>query len=693
MGNPLRIYSLLIVVLCFTKTWAQPTDFPIQAVEKLSKVWSTHYPEIYNVATLSDDFEVLPKVWPSIIPQNNIQQLKSIENYYDMKAAALRADAGLSWNTNTQQNFSPQPGEENLFFRSRITSGVEWDFLSNGLMENEHKARAIENQKQIELLSLQDSKTRTISFENRNSIIYFFNQEKIKALKSKEKILVEQIRILEQLVENKTLLLPVLLEAYKSKIEVNGLLQTYASYNASVRSWVDTTYFSASSLPPLFDINPKALQLLCSQSDVTDRQITLAEETERLQYNWMNDVKLSGNLRYNYFDMIGVQSNRGYISMGIQANIPIKIFHKDYQNAQNIQLQKDKWKVKKDLDAKWSEASQLFYEFRYKLKQYSILEAQRKLNIEQLKQAQSQNQLSPEYFLPVEAIQNLVEYWDIVIEQLDIHQQLYLKLGEIRSYIPQENVMRFTRAWSADSPLITYNQEENIKTKKTGLFVWSKSWIARKPQEVTQQIFNWQINKVYLSPSSDADDRSAFFELVNQLHQKNIEVELLIGKNKWLFVPIQSALDSLHQLYGNLPISGLHLDIEPHAMEGFKENSTQYFDLYIQRVQEAQAYCKKNNWTLGVSIPLYYEPTVLEKISPQVDEVVLMAYETKGPESIIRRSQEELKIFGEKTSVALRAKDYEDRRAMYQDFEQILLQLPSQKIAIHDFETYLPLNP
>ncbi len=693
MVRQLLKYSLFIGTFCFTKTWAQPADSQIQAVEELSKVWATHYPEIFQVSNISQEFDALPKVWPTITPQNNIQQLKSIENYYDLKAAALRADAGLSWNTSTQQNFSPQPGEENLFFRSKIATGVEWDFLSNGLMENEHKARAIENQKQIELLGVQESKTRTISFENRNSIIYFFNQEKIEALKSKEKLLIEEIQILEKLVENKTLLLPVLLDAYKSRIEVNGLLQTYASYNASVRSWVDSTYFSSSSLPPLFDINPKALKLLCSQSDVSDRQIILAEETERLQYNWMNDVKLSGNLRYNYFDMIGLQNNRGYLSMGVQANIPIKIFHKDYQNAQHLQLQKDKWKAQQETDAKWSEVSQLFYEFRYKLKQYSILEAQRKLTIEQLKMAQTQNQLSPEYFLPVEAIQNLVEYWDIVIEQLDLHQQLYLKLGEIRSYVPQENVLRFTRTWSTESPLFTYNQEENIKVKQTGLFVWSKSWIGKKPQEISQQIFNWRIDKVYLSPSSDADDRSNFEELVQSLHQKNIEVELLIGKNKWLFAPIQNNLDSLHKLYGKLPISGLHLDIEPHAMDGFKENPSQYFDLYKQRIKEAKMACDQNTWTLGVSIPLYYENTVLENLKVSADEVVLMAYETKGPESIMRRSQEEIQIFGDKTSIALRAKDYDSKAKMREDFEQILLQLPSQKIAIHDFETYLLLNP
>lgn len=673
--------------------FAQPDDFPVRAVKDLSIVWKNNYFKVLEKPNFSNDFELLPKVWPAMIPQNNHAQINNINQYYDTKAAALRADAGLSWNTSTQQNFSTQPGEDNLFFRSKIATGVEWDLLSGGLMENEHRAQVLEKQKQVELLGLQQSKGHTISFENRSSVLYFFNQQKIKALQQKEKLLSEEIAILEKLIENKTLLLPVLLDAYKSKIEINGLMQTYATYNASVRDWVDTTFFNPNVLPPLFDINPKALKVLCGQDDVVDRQILLSEESEQLQYNWMNDVKLSGNLRYNYFDMIGTQNNRGYLSMGVQAQIPIKIFHQDYKAAKHIQLQKEKWKMDQTQDAMWSEVSQLFYEFRYKLKQYSILEAQRKLTIEQLKLSQSQSELSPEYFLPVESIQNLVEYWDIVIEQLDLHQQLYLKLGEIRSYIPQENVLRFTRAWSMESPLVNFNQEENIAVKKTHLFVWSKSWVDRKPEEVANQIFAWQVDKVYISPSSEAVDQNNFQSLVQLLHKKNVEVELLIGKNKWLYSTIEPKIDSLYNLYGNLPLSGLHLDIEPHAMEGFKENPNVFFEYYYQRLNEARLACNKHNWNLGASIPLHYELNVLQKISTSLDEVVLMAYETKGPESILRRSQDEIQTFGNKTNIALRAKDYTTKEEMRKDFDALLLGLPSQKISIHDFETYSLLNP
>lgn len=673
--------------------FAQPDDFPIRAVEDLSIVWKNNYYKILEKPTFSNNFEIVPQIWPALIPQNNNVQINNINSYYNTKASALRADAGLSWNTSTQQNFSTQPGEDNLFFRSKIATGVEWDLLSGGLMENEHKAQVLEKQKQIELLNLQQSKGHTISFENRTSILYYFNQKKIEALLKKEALLTEEIQILEKLIENKTLLLPVLLDAYKSKIEINGLVQTYATYNASVRDWVDTTFFNPNALPPLFDINPKALKVLCGQDDLVDRQILLSEESERLQYNWMNDVRLSGNLRYNYFDMIGTVNNRGYLSMGVQAQIPFKIFHRDYKQAQQIQLQKEKWKIDQEQDALWSEVSQLFYEFRYKLKQYSILEAQRNLTIEQLKLAQSQSELSPEYFLPVESIQNLVEYWDIVIEQLDLHQQLYLKLGQIRSYVPQENVLRFTRTWSIDGPIKNYNDEENIVVKKNHLFIWSKSWVDRKPEEVANQIFSWQIDKVYLSPSNEKQDQSNFEKLVQLLNKKNIEVEILIGKNKWLFTPIQPKIDSLYALYGKLPITGIHLDLEPHAMEGFKENPDSYFNYYFQRLNEAKLSCDMHNWNLGASIPLHYELNVLQKISNDLDEVVLMAYETKGPESILRRSQDEIQTFGNKTNIALRAKDYTTKEEMRTDFDALLLGLPSQKISIHDFETYSLLNP
>ncbi|MEY2938976.1 MAG: hypothetical protein RL062_1565, partial [Bacteroidota bacterium] len=390
-----KAFIILFILNTLTfSMFGQVQSLPIQSVNELTGVWNNHFLKSQSTPTFIADWSVIQKSWPVPITQNQNDRIKSIQQYYDVKSAALRADAGISWNTTTQQNFSPQPGEDNLFFRSKMATGIQWDLLSGGLMENEHKARVVENQKQIELLGIQQERANSVTFEQRNALIYYFNKFKLDALRQKQSILDEEIAIVEKLVENKTLLLPILLDAYKSKIEVTGLIQTYQSFNESMRPYVDTTLFAYPELLPLFDINPKALRTLCNHNDASQRQIILAEEAEQMQYNWMNDVKLNGNLRYNYFDMIGVQSNRGYISMGVQAEIPLKIFHSDYKAGKNIQLQKEKWRMDQEQEAIWSEVSNLFYEFRYKLKQYSIKEAQRKLTLEQLAVYQQQAQHS-----------------------------------------------------------------------------------------------------------------------------------------------------------------------------------------------------------------------------------------------------------------------------------------------------------
>ncbi|MEY2938713.1 MAG: hypothetical protein RL062_1302, partial [Bacteroidota bacterium] len=303
-----------------------------------------------------------------------------------------------------------------------------------------------------------------------------------------------------------------------------------------------------------------------------------------------------------------------------------------------------------------------------------------------------QAQHSSEYFLPLTALQSLVEYWDIVIEQRDLHQQLYLKLGDIRKFIPQENVIRFTKPWDIDSTAVSFDQENNIVIPMQNLFIWSKSWTDRKPSDVASQVFQWGIDQVYLSPSSDRIQRNSFSELIQSFQQKDIETQLLVGKNKWLNSDITPHLDSLYQLYGKTAISGLHLDIEPHTIEGYKDSSAYFQNLYIARLKEAKTFCDLHGWSLGISIPLFYPETFLQLMQPLVDEVVLMAYETTGPEAIQRRSAEEMAIFGNKINIALRCKDYSNKVDMQKDFDTIRVWHNSQKTSIHDYETYLLLN-
>jgi hypothetical protein len=96
---------------------------------------------------------------------------------------------------------------------------------------------------------------------------------------------------------------------------------------------------------------------------------------------------------------------------------------------------------------------------------------------------------------------------------------------------------------------------------------------------------------------------------------------------------------------------------------------------------------------LGFAIPLYYDAKVLNVLKDNSDQVVLMAYETSGVESIKRRSEEELSLIGDKLSIALSAKDYTLRQDMENDMNSMSPWLRSKRFAIHDFESYSSLNP
>ena len=93
-----------------------------------------------------------------------------------------------------------------------------------------------------------------------------------------------------------------------------------------------------------------------------------------------------------------------------------------------------------------------------------------------------------------------------------------------------------------------------------------------------------------------------------------------------------------------------------------------------------------------MSIPLTYPQEILQELEMLCDEIVVMAYETKGPKQIQSRIADELLIGKEKVSVALRSKDYVSKSSMENDFKEIKKLLNLKNIVLHDYQSYKILN-
>jgi hypothetical protein len=687
-----QIYIIFIILFCgFQTVNAQVLDSTLNSINKLYALWEKGYAQSKEQAIWSD-FKTAESAWPVIVDQTSVDIQKHIYESYALRASILRADKGLSIFSSNQYNFAPQFDENNLWFRARYQNGVEWDILSGGLVENKRKAQILDNELQMKLLQNNNSDHSAISYENRNQIIYYFNKKKVEVLKSRLEISNAKMNVLTELAESGEIKTAMLLEAHKQMIEINGQFNLYASFNEGLSAVLDTSRIDTKHLLPPFDINVASLRAIAGLKFNPDKMIELQASSDRLRYNWVNDVNLTTGIRYNYFDATASNLNRSFMSLNLNARIPLRVFQTDYRALSKLQREEVELNMRAENELQWMEISNLLYELRYKQKQFANLQQKQDLHSELLRNFHALKKIEDPSFQPIVGLNSLDEFWAMEIEKIDLLQQMYLKLGEIQEKIPSESIGEYITPWNGNRSIIEGVEDSSYVGDTRAMYLWSKAWMDKNATEIISDVRLWNVQKLLVSAGGSEPHFAQFKELVTMAERNQLKCELLIGNNRWLSSNITSKLDSVWNKISELPIDGIHLDIEVHTFDGFKDSPDAFFLLYINRIREASAFCKIHNLRLEVSIPLTYPQEILQELEMLCDEIVVMAYETKGPKQIQSRIADELLIGKEKVSVALRSKDYVSKSSMENDFKEIKKLLNLKNIVLHDYQSYKILN-
>lgn len=680
-----------ILVIGFSAVNAQVLDSTLNSINKLYALWEKGYAQSKEQLAWSD-FKTAESAWPVIIDQTSVDIQKHIYESYTLRANIMRADKGLAVVSNSQYNIDTQYDEDNLWYRARYTNGLEWDILSGGLVENKRKAQIIENELQMKLLENKNANTGKISYENRNQIIYYFNKKKVEVLKARLDISNNKMDVLTDLAESGEIRTTMLLEAHKQMIEINGQFNLYASFNDGLKTMLDTNRITTKRLLPPFDVNIVSLRAISGMQFNPNKMMELQAKNDKLRYNWMNDVDLTTGVRYNYYDRVADGFNRGFMSLNLTARIPLRIFQMDYLALTRLQQDEVKLNMRQEDELKWLEISNLVYELRYKQKQFSNLLEKQRLHHDLLKNFQGLKKIEDPSFQPIVGLNALDEFWSMEIEKIDLLQQMYLKLGEIQEKIPNEAISQYVVPWNGNMSIIDGTEDSTYVAENRSMYLWSKAWMDKSATEIITNVRVWNIQKLLISAGGSEAHWPQFKQLVNMAERNELKCELLIGNNRWLSSNITPKLDSVWNKIAELPIEGIHLDLEVHTFDGFQDSPDAFFLLYMNRVREASAFCKIHNLRLEVSIPLTYPAEVLQELEMLCDEVVVMAYETKGPKQIQNRIAEELIIGKDKISVALRAKDYVSKASMENDFRELKDLIKVKNTVLHDYQTYKILN-
>jgi hypothetical protein len=670
---------------------AQVLDSTLNSINKLYALWEKGY-ALSKEQAIWSDFKVAEASWPVIVDQTSVDIQKHIYESYALRANIMRADKGLSIVSNNQYNFNTQFDEDNLWYKARYLNGVEWDILSGGLVENKRKAKILDNELQMKLLESKNTDNGKISYENRNQIIYYFNKKKVEVLEARLEISNAKMDVLTDLAESGEIKTTMLLEAHKQMIEINGQFNLYAAFNDGLKTMLDTNRITTKRLLPPFDINVVSLRALAGMKYNPNKMMELQSKNDNLRFNWANDVSLTSGVRYNYYDRVANGFSRGYMSMNLTARIPLRIFQTDYLALTRLQQEEVKLNMRQEDELQWLEISNLLYELRYKQKQFANLIEKQRLHNDLLKNFHGLKKIEDPSFQPIVGLNALDEFWAMEIEKIDLLQQMYLKLGEIQEKIPSESISQYITPWNGNMDIVEGVEDSSYVADNRSMYIWSKVWMDKNVTEIITNVRVWNIQKLLVSAGGSESHFAQFKQLVTMAERNELKCDLLIGNNRWLSSNITVKLDSVWNKISELPIEGIHLDLEVHTFDGFKDSPDAFYLLFINRIREASAFCKIHNLRLEVSVPLTYPAEILQELEMLCDEIVVMAYETKGPKQIQNRIAEELIIGKGKISVALRAKDYISKASMETDFRELKELLNVKNIVLHDYQTYKLLN-
>ena len=678
------VYSFVLFFSAWFFTNAQESnkdELVSGYIKILTTLWETSNTKTFDNYIVDSTLSLKSEPFKIISDTNTQQQQKEqLLRLNKLQQAINKKDVGLKYTLNYQENFNSPVADplEIVVFKRRAVTGVEWDILKGGIFDNRTKNKILKLE--YEALEKKQYTTSLLAFQAKNTeqLIRHFNAKKIDILDSRKKLNNEQTVTVEKLWSIKHITKDDYLKAIQNTTDINAQYNVYRNYNEAELKNREKFDFDL----PILDIE---LDKLFQSANVTMVDTSVAgpnSEIAKLKSLFINEVNFSTYARYSYYDVYNnLSPNRTFMSVGMNLSVPLTFNQKQKKEYYMLQRQ-----IADDKDEVINHDIQInllnyYYEYQYKLKQFKNLYHKRLVFLELLRTERVKHDLNDMEFNPNTALFILDDYWSNAIELLDLKQDMYKILLTLKTKLPNVNITEYTKPLNLNNLNIA---SSNPPFK--AVYVWSDAFKNHsqtvineycKVNEFNPILISYNTNKIYLQDVS---------EFISKNYTSNIH--LMLGSNKLLKTGLVGYLDSLKNNIKLSFVKGIHLDLEPHTLPGFKENKESSFENYIAILKQAKKFADDNKLELSVSIPLSYPENVLEEINKNCNTVYLMAYENIDPDFIIKKSAEEKAILKTKCVLALRTKDFDNRTDMDQQFKK----LGFEKTAYHDLDDLIKFD-
>lgn len=541
---------------------------------------------------------------------------------------------------------------------TRLYGDIRWNLLKDGYFGKKLKEDVIKDE--MDLLNFSsDFAVQSEKYLSRSiQTTAMFNQEKIDILRLKRTFLSDYLTLAKRLRFEYYFPEDEIIRIGKEISETEITLDYYDNYNryASMNQHNITV-----DRLPIVELNIS--QIYSAMEANSAPLLNLKKRAVASKYDFRNEIDL--NVFANYYTTSGNFLQTGdFMTGGVRVSIPLSFANESKEELKRVELNQLSDQVKFEQEQNRYEMLALYAEYKTKLNDYvssygQLLAMQSKLTVGLINYDENYEKTKV-----IDLIRNSLNIVDTRLELLEIKKQLFITLLKMSRYTKTDQLV------SAMSIAEIHSDEWSSGMGERSLYIWSADFNRYDNEFLIHFLKNRHISTVIVSIGSKTDLKKLGI-FCEKAHRDHLSVIGMISDNNLLFPDAQKKLEKRINHAKTLPLDGLHLDIEPHIFDDFKERKKEYYENYIAMVDIIKAIIGTSKLSLSVSIPVFYEENVVREIAQRSDKVYVMAYGIKNIEKLEQKIEEEFRASGEKMVIALRMKDFDSLYAAESFIEQL----------------------
>ncbi|TJZ59979.1 hypothetical protein FAZ15_13915 [Sphingobacterium olei] len=297
-----------------------------EMTSKLTQLFHTYQSRWDSARSISADPTLSATVWSDFLEDPALASTRS-KSVITSKSLTERSgmDVGLKWTTEATHNFTTGISDnEDVFFGSRIASGLDWVILGEGSWRKRANDRNYLGKKvrRDSLMGI-DAEVQYRRQQQLSALAYLFDRYRLSVFELLVPLRREQATFQAQLFEKELTDYPTKLKSKQRYEQAEAELAALRSYAARIDDGMLSTYLAI----PLINLNLPAYALMVDNNQTYRQQQLLALDKELLEQQRQRDnrdnVSLRSRVRYNYYSGAGHQP-RGFASVGATLSVPLR---------------------------------------------------------------------------------------------------------------------------------------------------------------------------------------------------------------------------------------------------------------------------------------------------------------------------------------------------------------------------------